>query len=86
MNTRYLAVRGCEPIQVTFKTNLTQSMIDCYIQQYGLDFISITETYEQALNDIEIDKMFFDSITPDRIETELFLERCLQLEYNGGNN
>lgn len=84
MNTYYLAIRGCQPIPVQFKTNITQSTLDCYIKQYGLDFIGLYEDYKTAKDDIELDKLFFNSLNLDLIDTINYLERCLQLEYNGG--
>lgn len=84
MNKYYLAIRGCEPIEVQFKTNLTQSTIDSYIQAYGLDFIGLYEDYETAIKDIELDNYFFDSLASlDLIDTINYLERCYQLEYKG---
>lgn len=84
MNKYYLAIRGCKPIEVQFKTNLTQSTIDSYIQAYGLDFIGLYEDYETAIKDIELDNYFFDSLASlDLIDTINHLERCYQLEYKG---
>lgn len=81
MNTYYLAIRGCQPIPVQFKTNITQSTLDCYINQYGLDFIGLYEDYETAKDDIELDELFFNSISIDLIDTINHLERCYKLEY-----
>lgn len=82
MNKYYLAIRGCEPIEVQFKTNITQSTLDCYIKQYGMDFIGLYEDYETAMKDIELDNYFFDSLASlDLIDTINYLERCYQLEY-----
>ena len=92
MVTRYVAIRGQFPIRVDFKTNVTQSVLGCYIHEYGLDFIGLYETFEQALNDIMINEMFIDSLNLDDLEhqpstddnTIFFLENCWNLEYNGG--
>ena len=82
MNKYYLAIRGCKPIPVQFKTNITQSTLDCYIKQYGMDFIGLYEDYETAMKDIELDDYFFDSLASlDLIDTINHLERCYQLEY-----
>lgn len=81
MNTYYLAIKGCEPIQVHFKTNLTQSAIDCYIQQYGLDFIGLYETYQDAKQAIQVDYYLFGNDRFNSIDTINHLERCYQLEY-----
>lgn len=81
MNTYYLAIKGYEPIQVTFKTNLTQSTIDCYIQQYGLDFIGIYETYQDAKQALQVDYYLFGDDRFNQIDTINHLERCYQLEY-----
>lgn len=85
MNTYYLSIKGCEPIQVQFKSNLTQSTIDCYIQQYGLDFIGIYETYQGAKQAIELDSYLFHDFYrhQDIIDNINHLERCYQLEYKG---
>lgn len=85
MNKYYLAIRGCEPIPVIFKTNLTQSKIDCYIQQYGLDFIGIYNNELECEQAIELDSYLFDDFYrhQDRIDTINHLERCYQLEYKG---
>lgn len=93
MITRFVAVRGQFPIKVDFKTNITQSVLDCYIHEYGLDFIGLYETFEEALSDTIINEMFIDSLNLDDVEhqpstddiTICFLENCLALEYNGGN-
>lgn len=81
MNTYYLAIKGCEPIQVQFKSNLTQSTIDCYIQQYGLDFIGIYETYQDAKQALQVDYYLFGDDRFNSIDTINHLERCYQLEY-----
>lgn len=81
MNTYYLAIKGCEPIQVQFKSNLTQSTIDCYIQQYGLDFIGIYETYQDAKQALQVDYYLFGDDRFISIDTINHLERCYQLEY-----
>lgn len=81
MNIYYLAVKGCEPIQVQFKTNLTQSVIDCYIRQYGLDFIGLYETYQDCKQAIQIDYYLFGNDRFNSIDTINHLERCYQLEY-----
>lgn len=81
MNKYYLAIRGCEPIEVKFKTNLTQSTIDCYIQAYGLDFIGLYESYMEAIDSLLIDEEFFNSLTSDIVDTINHLERCYKLEY-----
>lgn len=81
MKTYYLAIKGREPIQVQFKTNLTQSKIDCYIQQYGLDFIGIYETYQDAKQALQVDYYLFGDDRFNQIDTINHLERCYQLEY-----
>lgn len=81
MNTYYLAIRGCEPIPVIFKTNLTQSKIDCYVQQYGLDFIGIYNNILECKQAIELDWYLFNDFNQDIIDTINYLERCYQLEY-----
>lgn len=83
MNKYYVAIRGCEPIPVVFKTNLTQSKIDCYIQQYGLDFIGIYNNRLECEQAIELDEYLFHDFYrhQDRIDTINHLERCYQLEY-----
>ena len=85
MNTYYLAIKGCQPIQVQFKTNLTQSTIDCYIQQYGLDFIGIYNNILECKQSIELDEYLFHDFYrhQDHIDTINHLERCYQLEYKG---
>lgn len=85
MNKYYLAIRGCEPIPVIFKTNLTQSKIDCYIQQYGLDFIGIYNNILECKQAIELDSYLFDDFYrhQDIIDNINHLERCYQLEYKG---
>lgn len=81
MNKYYLAIRGCEPIPVIFKTNLTQSKIDCYIQQYGLDFIGLYEDYDSAKASLLINEYYFEDFKQDLVDTINHLERCYQLEY-----
>lgn len=81
MNTYYLAIKGCTPIQVTFKTNLTQSTIDCYSKQYGLDYIGIYETYQDAIKALQVDYYLFGNDRFNQIDTINHLERCYQLEY-----
>ena len=81
MNKYYLAIRGCEPIPVIFKTNLTQSKIDCYIQQYGLDFIGIYNNILECEQAIELDWYLFNDFNQNIIDTINHLERCYQLEY-----
>lgn len=83
MNRYYIAIRGCEPIPVIFKTNLTQSKIDCYIQQYGLDFIGIYNNILECKQAIELNNYLFNDpyFTQDLIDTINHLERCYQLEY-----
>lgn len=83
MNKYYLAIRGCKPIPVIFKTNLTQSKIDCYIQQYGLDFIGIYNNILECKQAIELDEYLFHSFyrQQDLVDTINHLERCYQLEY-----
>lgn len=84
MITRYLAVTGRLPIEIKFKSNITQSTLDCYINQYGLDFIGLFETYEQALDNLFINETCFQNLSIEFVDTIAHLERCLQLEYNGG--
>lgn len=81
MNIYYLAIKGYEPIQVQFKTNLTQSVIDYYIQQYGLDFIGLYETYQDCKQAIQVDYYLFGNDRFNSIDTINHLERCYQLEY-----
>lgn len=81
MNKYYLAIKGCEPQQLQFKTNLTQSTIDSYIQQYGLDFIGIYETYQDAKQALQVDYYLFGNDRFNQIDTINHLERCYQLEY-----
>lgn len=81
MNKYYLAIRGCEPIEVKFKTNLTQSKIDCYIQQYGLDFIGIYNNILDCKKAIELDWYLFNDFNQDIIDNINYLERCYKLEY-----
>lgn len=81
MNKYYLAIRGCEPIPIIFKTNLTQSKIDCYVQQYGLDFIGIYNNILECRQAIELDWYLFNDFNQDIIDTINHLERCYQLEY-----
>ena len=81
MITYYIAIRGCEPIPVIFKTNLTQSKIDCYVQQYGLDFIGIYNNILECKQAIELDWYLFNDFNQDIIDNINHLERCYQLEY-----
>jgi len=84
MTTKYLAIKGCEPIQVQFKTNITKAILDCYINQYGLDFIGIYETYQDAKKAVQVDYYLFGNDTFNQIDTIYFLERCYNLEYTEG--
>lgn len=88
MFTRYLALRGQFPIRVDFKTHLDEfKLIEHYTNVYGIDFISLSETYEQALNDIMINELFIGSLDVEDLEhqpstdtnTIAHLEKCLQL-------
>ena len=88
MFTRYLAIRGQFPIRVDFKTTLDEyKLIEQYTNVYGIDFISLSETYEQALNDIMINELFIGSLDEAELEhqpstdtnTIEHLEKCLQL-------
>jgi len=88
MFTRYLAIRGQFPIRVDFKTYLDEfKLIEQYTNVYGIDFISLSETYEQALNDIMINELFIGSLDTEDLEyqpstdtnTISHLEKCLQL-------
>lgn len=81
MNKYYLAIKGCEPIPVIFKTNLTQSKIDCYIQQYGLDFIGIYNNILECKQAIELNEYLFSDLNQDLIDNINHLERCYKLEY-----
>lgn len=81
MNTYYLAIKGCEPIQTQFKINLTQSTIDSYIQTYGLDFIGFYETYKDCKQALQVDYYLFGNDRFNPIDTINHLERCYQLEY-----
>lgn len=82
MNTYYLAIKGCEPIQVQFKTNLTQSKIDYYVQQYGLDFIGIYETYKDCKHALQVDYYLFGNDRFNKIDIINHLERCYNINYN----
>jgi hypothetical protein len=82
MNTYYLAIKGYEPIQVTLKTNLTQSTIDSYIQIYGLDFIGFYETYQDAKQALRVDYYLFGNDRFNKIDIINHLERCYNINYN----
>lgn len=81
MGTYYLAIKGCEPIQVQFKTNITESILDCYINQYGLDFIGLYETYQECKQALQVDYYLFGDDKFNLIDTINFLERCYKLNY-----
>ena len=81
MNKYYLAIKGCEPIPVIFKTNITNSTLDCYIKQYGLDFIGLYENYIECLQAIELENYLFYNLNQDIIDNINHLERCYKLEY-----
>lgn len=83
MNKYYLAIKGCEPIQVQFKTNLTDSLRDVYSKQYGVDFIGLYETYQDCKQAIQVDYYLFGNDRFNQIDTINHLERCYQLEYKG---
>lgn len=80
MKYYYVAIKGNNPIQVQFKNGLTQQILDTYIQVYGLSFIGIYETYQDAKKAIEVDYFLFGNDKFNKVDTINFLEKCLALK------
>lgn len=82
MKTRYLTLRGCNPIRVDFKdgVDLMVAMTN-YIDFYGDDFLGLMDTQEDALEILAEDYIEFGDVhVTNDIDTVLFLENCLELE------
>lgn len=82
MKTRYLTLRGCDPIKVDFKdgTDIMLAIMN-YIDCYGNDFLGLMSTKQEALKVLADDYIeFSDTHTTNDIDAILFLEDCLALE------
>ena len=86
MKTRYLILRGCEPIRVDFKdeVNLMFAIMG-YVDCYGDTFIGLANDYNETLEMLTQDylELYSDDNNNDtvRVKDILFLEDCLRLDY-----
>lgn len=82
MKTRYLALRGRNPIKVDFKDGVDMMFVMMnYIGFYGDDFLGLMDTQEEALEILAEDYVEFGDVhVTNDIDTVLFLENCLELE------
>jgi len=76
MSKYYLAFSKSEPIEVNYKP--TEKIINNYIRAYGLAYIGIYKTYQDAQFATLFSDTIFDCI--DRVDVELHLEKCLALK------
>lgn len=82
MKTKYLTLRGCNPIKVDFKDGVNMVFVILnYIDFYGSDFLGLMDTQEEALEILAEDYVEFGDVhVTNDIDTVLFLENCLELE------
>lgn len=79
---RWAAIKNQEPMPVMFRNGTLDKITNDLIERYGLDFISLCSTQQEAKEILNLDKFIFpydDTQPTANIEDVYFLEHCLSL-------